>query len=195
MGIYTLAPLDLPEWIILQLRCGDETHCVRKPGTTSSVKCFGSAQSPPHSSLLFFLFSCTISPLWNNFIFASAQDPMSESTGCGRAEKADKAGCPFVLAGCGASEHPSLSDASIWGTPSPALPLPLTLEALSPRHVSAKWGLYTVLTSMTSLSTDHAGLSEKQLSMYFSSASWAGASMQQVSGGLILKAGGGGDGN
>lgn len=90
---------------------------------------------------------------------------MSESAGSGRADGGGQAGCPFVLAGCGASDHPSLSEASISRTPlSPPL---LTPEGLSRRHVGAKWSLYTVLTGPTSLFTGHAGQSGKQPIIFF----------------------------
>ena len=77
--------------------------------------------------------------------------------------------------------------------PPQSSPTPLTLEALSPRHVSAKWGLYTVLTGSTSLSTGHTGQNRKQPIIFFSAQ--AVLLTQQLSGGLILKAGGGNDEN
>lgn len=64
------------------------------------------------------------------------------------------AGCPFVLAGCGALHHPSLSETCISGPP--------TLEGPSWRHISAKWSFKTVLTGPTSVSTGLAGYGSKQ---------------------------------
>lgn len=64
----------------------------------------------------------------------------------GRTEEANEAGCPFVLAGCGVSDHPSLSEASISGTPLSLPSPPLTPEALPHRHARAKWSLNTILT-------------------------------------------------
>ncbi|KAG7508304.1 hypothetical protein JOB18_009460 [Solea senegalensis] len=64
--------------------------------------------------------------LCGNLIFTSTQDPVRERKrekerarfwAGGRTEEANKAGCPFVLAGCGAVDHPSLSETSISGSP------------------------------------------------------------------------------
>lgn len=85
------------------------------------------------------------------------------SAGSGRMEEANEAGCPFVLAGCGASDHPSLSEASISGNHCAPPPLPLMPEAVSHRHISAKWSLCTILTGPISISTGHVGQSRKNI--------------------------------
>lgn len=81
--------------------CGDKTHNIRKPDTTSSAKCL----APSSSSSSF----STSSPLCSNFIFTFAQDPVSASVGTGRADGRGQLGwvslCPCWLR----SLRPSIS--------------------------------------------------------------------------------------
>lgn len=99
--------LQLPWWIIQPLRCGDKTHSVWKADSTSSAKCSGAHAStpllPPFPAII--SFSPVLRIPW---VKAPALG--------GRMKGASKAGRPFVLAGCGASHHPSLSEATIPST-------------------------------------------------------------------------------
>lgn len=145
------------------------------------------------SSSSFFSASFTSSPRCSNFIFTSAQDPVSERAGSGRADGGGQLGwvslCPCWLWSLG----PSISvRGKHLRNPLSFHPPPLTPKALSQRHVSAKWSLYTVLTGPTSLSTGQSG---KQPIIFFPSASQAGAWTQQVNRRMITKAGGGCDEN
>lgn len=151
-----------------------------------------SSTSTTISSSSFFSASFTSSPRCSNFIFTSAQDPVSERAGSGWADGGGQRGwvslCPCWLWSLG----PSISVRGKHLRNPLSLPPKLTPEALSQRHVTAKWSLYTVLTGPTSLSTGQSG---KQPIIFFPSASQAGAWTQQVNGGMISKAGGGCDEN
>lgn len=147
-------------WCIIQLfRYCDKMHSVRKPCTTSSARRLGSFQTLPPS-------------LRSNFIFTSTQDPASEKCWfwAGRWRKPTRLGVPLsLLAVDPQTIHLCQSQASQESTllPSP----PLTPEALSHRHISAKWSLYTVLTGSSSISAGHAGQSGKQPIIFFFSVS------------------------
>ncbi|KAF3702501.1 hypothetical protein EXN66_Car018189 [Channa argus] len=86
-------------------------------------------------------------------------------------EEPNKAVCPFVLAGCEASDHPSLSEANISGTHSALLPFRSCHRLCLTGTSSAKWSLYTALTETISISTSHAGQSGRATMIFFFAAS------------------------
>lgn len=114
--------------------------------------------SRPSSTSSFFSAFSTSSPICSNFIFTSAQDPVSWSAGSGRADGGGQLGWLSLCPCCLWSLRPSISvRGKHLRNPLSLLPPPLTPEAQSQRHVSAKWSLYTVLTGPTSLSTGQSG--------------------------------------